>query len=124
GGIAVEIDHVAGLFGGHGAGVHGEADVGLGEGRSVVRAVSGHGDEAAGGLLLTDVLELVLGCGLREETVNARLGGDGGGGEGIVAGDHHAANAHAAELGDAFLHTALDDVFQVDDPEQAGAIGD
>jgi hypothetical protein len=33
GGIAVEIDHVAGLAGGLGAGVHGDADIGLGRAR-------------------------------------------------------------------------------------------
>ena len=55
GGIAVEIDHIAGLFGGLGAGVHGHADVGLGQGGSVVGAVAHHGHQLAGGLLLTDI---------------------------------------------------------------------
>ena len=49
--VRVEVDHVAGLFGRLGAGVHGHADVGLGEGGRVVGAVSGHGDEVAAGLL-------------------------------------------------------------------------
>ena len=50
--VRVEVDHVPGLLGGLGAGVHGHADVGLGQRRGVVGAVAGHGDEVAAGLLL------------------------------------------------------------------------
>ena len=49
--VGVEVDHVPGLLGRLGAGVHGHADVGLGEGGGVVGAVAGHGDEAPAGLL-------------------------------------------------------------------------
>ena len=45
--VRVEVDHVAGLFGGLRAGVHGHADVGLRERRRVVGAVAGHGHELA-----------------------------------------------------------------------------
>ena len=97
-GLRVEVDHVAGLLGGLGAGVHGHADVGLGQRGRVVGAVAGHGDQLAAGLLLADERELVLGRGLGEEVVHAGLGGDGRGGERVVAGDHHGADAHRAEL--------------------------
>ena len=66
------------------------------------------------GLLLLDVFELVLGRGLRQEIVHAGFDGDGRGGQRIVAGDHHRANAHGAQLREALLHAALDDVFQMD----------
>ena len=45
--IAVEIDHVAGLARGHGAGVHRDADIGLRQRRRVVGAVAAHGDQLA-----------------------------------------------------------------------------
>ena len=96
--IAVEIDHVAGFFRGHGAGVHREADVGLRERRRVVGAVAGHGDQAAARLLFLDVFELVLRRRLRQEVVDARFARDGGGGQRVVAGDHDGADAHRAEL--------------------------
>ena len=49
--VGVEVDHVPGFLRRLGAGVHGDADVGLRERRSVVRAVAGHRDEAAAALL-------------------------------------------------------------------------
>ncbi len=97
-GFGVEVDHVAGLLGGLGAGVHGHADVGLGQRRGVVGAVAGHGDQAAAGLLPADQRHLVLGRGLGEEVVDAGLVGDGRGGERVVAGDHHRADAHGPQL--------------------------
>src|SRR5512142_16486 len=49
--VGVEVDHVAGLLGRLGAAVHGDADVGLRQGRRVVGAVAGHRDQLALGLL-------------------------------------------------------------------------
>ena len=100
------------------AGLHRDADIGLGQRRRVVGAVAAHGDQAALGLLLADQLELVLGRGLGEEIVDAGFGGDGGGGQRVVAGDHHRADAHAAQVGEALADAGLDDVLQVDDAEQ------
>ena len=77
------------------AGVHGDADVGLGQRRGVVGAVARHGDELAALLLLADVGQLGLRRGLGDEVVDAGLGGDGRGGQRVVAGDHHRADAHA-----------------------------
>ena len=71
--VAVEVDHVAGLARGLGAGVHGDADVGLSQRRRVVGAVAAHGHQLALGLLLADQLQLVLGRRLGEEVVDARL---------------------------------------------------
>ena len=75
--VGVEVDHVAGLFGGLRAGVHRHADVGLGERGRVVGAVAGHRDEPAAGLLALDQRHLVLGRRLGEEVVDAGLVGDG-----------------------------------------------
>jgi hypothetical protein len=69
-----------------------------------------------GGLFSRMRCELHLGRGLGHEVVDAGLGGDGGGGERIVAGDHHGADAHLAELGEAFLDAALDDVLELMTP--------
>ena len=52
--IGIEVDHVAGLARGLRAGVHGDADVGLGQRRRVVGAVAAHGDQLALGLLVAD----------------------------------------------------------------------
>ena len=123
-GVGIEVDHVAGLLGGLRAGVHGDADVGLGEGGRVVGPVAGHGDEVAGSLLLADAGELHLGRRLGEEIIHPGLGGDGGGGQGVVASDHDGADAHGAELGEALLDAALDDVLEKDDAERLGALGD
>ena len=43
--VGVEVDHVAGLFGRLGAGVHGHPDIGLGQGGGVVGTIAGHGHE-------------------------------------------------------------------------------
>ncbi len=121
--IAVEVHHVAGFFGGHRARVHGHADVGLRQRRRIVGAVAGHCDEPAGGLFLLDVFELVLRRRLSQKIVDPGFGGNGRGGQRVVARDHDAANAHQAKLRNPLLHSALDDVFQVDEAEQAAAVG-
>jgi hypothetical protein len=96
--IGVEIDHVAGFARGLRAGVHGDADIGLRQRRRVVGAVAAHGDELALGLLVADQLQLVLRRRLGEEIVDAGFAGDRGRGQRIVAGDHHGADAHAAQF--------------------------
>ena len=117
GGVAVEVDHVPGFLGRLGAGVHGDADIGLGERGRVVGAVARHGDEVAAVLLGADPGHLVLGRGLGEEVVDAGLGGDRRSGERVVAGDHHRLDAHGSELVEALAHAGLDDVLEPDDPE-------
>ena len=124
GGVGVEIDHVAGLARGLRAAVHRHADVGLGEGRRVVGAVAGHGDERAAGLLAADERHLVLGRRLREEVVDARLLGDRLRRARVVAGDHDRADAHAPQLVEALAHAVLDDVLEADDAERDAVLGD
>ena len=116
--IAVEIDHVAGFARGLRAGLHGDTDIGLRERRRIVGAVAAHGDEAALGLLGLDVGELVLRRRLGDVVVDAGLGGDGGGGDRIVAGHHHRLDAHGAQRREALLDARLHDVLEVDDAEK------
>ena len=59
--VAVEVDHVAGFAGGLGAGVHGDADIGLSQSGGVVGAVTAHRDEVAALLFGADQSELGLG---------------------------------------------------------------
>ena len=94
-------------------------DVGLRERGRVVGAVAGHGDEAPALLVLADERELGLGRGLGEVVVDAGLGGDRRGGQRVVAGDHDGLDAHAAQLGEALLDAALDDVLELHDAEDA-----
>ena len=124
--VRVEVDHVPGFLRRLRAGVHGHADVGLGQRRGVVGAVAGHGDEAAARLLAPDQRHLVLGRRLGQEVVDAGLLGDGGGGERVVAGDHHRADAHGPQLVEALGHARLDRVLEADhaeDPVAAPSIG-
>jgi hypothetical protein len=69
-----------------------------------------------------DQFELVFRRGFGEEVVHAGFGGDRGGGQLVVAGDHHGLDAHAAQFGEALLDAALDDVLQFDHAHHA-AIG-
>src|ERR1035437_253632 len=122
--IRVEVHHIAGFFGGLRAGVHGHADIGLREGRGVIGAVADHGDHAPATLFFADEREFVFGRGLGQKIVHARFGGDGGGGELVVAGDHNGADAHFAELRKAFLDAAFDDVLEMNDAEHFLAVCD
>ena len=122
--IRIEIDHVRRLFGGLRAGVHRDADVGLGERRSVVRAVAGHRDEPARALLAPDQRHLRLGRGLGQEIVDAGFARDRRCGERVVAGDHDRANPHRAQAIEALLHVRLEDVFQMDDAKNLGVLGE
>jgi len=89
--------------------------IGLRERGCVVGPVAGHRDQLAAALLAPDERHLVLRLRLREEVVDPRLLGDRGGGERVVARDHHRADAHRAQPVEALAHAALDDVLQVND---------
>ena len=117
--VRVEVDHVAGLLGGGGAGVHRDADIGLRERGRVVGAVAGHRDQLPALLLLADERELGLGRRLGEVVVDARLGRDRGGGQRVVARDHHGADAGLAHLLEARADAVLDDVLELDDAQHA-----
>jgi len=51
------------------------------------------------GLLVANELQLVLRSRLRKEVIDAGFGGNRGCRHRIVAGDHHGADAHAAQFG-------------------------
>ncbi len=91
--------------------------------RRVVGAVAAHRHQLALGLLVADQLQLVLGRRLRQEVVSPGFGCDGGCRHRVVAGDHDRADAHAAQFCKALADTALDDVLEVDDAEQAAVLG-
>ena len=57
-----------------------------------------------------------------EEIVNSCLPSDCGGGKRVVAGDHDGLDAHCAELIEAFLHAALDHIFQFDYAQRAASL--
>ena len=122
--VGVEVDHVAGFLGRLRAGVHRHRHVGLRQRRRVVGAVAGHRHQPPCALVLADQLELGLRRGFGEEVVDAGLGGDRRGGERVVAGDHDGLDAHAAQLGEALLDAALDDVLELDDAEHARVVAD
>ena len=63
--VAAHEGEVAGLDGDVGAGAHGDAEVGLGEGGGVVDAVADHGDDLAFGLEAPDDVDLVRRAGPR-----------------------------------------------------------
>ena len=65
-------------------------------------------------------LSLASGVACGQEVVHAGLGGDGRGGQRVVAGDHHGLDAHLAQLGEALLDAALDDVLEVDHAQRLG----
>ena len=121
--VGVEVDHVAGLLRGRRSGVHRDPDIRLREGRGVVGAVTGHGDEVAALLLATDELQLVLRRRFGQVVVDTGLGGDRLGRERVVAGDHHRADAHPAHVGEPGRETLLHDVLQVDDAQDGGLTG-
>ena len=144
--VVVRQDHLGGFLCDLSAGdAHGHADVGGLDGRGVVDAVAGHGGDVALTLQRGHNLELVLrghtgvdgdlGGGLVELLVggqrvqlvagqrlavlgdNAEVGGDAGGGQRVVAGDHDGADAGAAGLGHGVAHLGAR---RVDDADHAG----
>ena len=117
--IGVEVDHVGRLLGRRRAAVHGQPDIGLGKRRRVVRAVAGHRQQVAFGLLLADEADLLLGSRLRDEVVDTGFLGDRRRGARVVAGDHHRPDAHLAELGEALDEPFLDRVLELDHAQDA-----
>ncbi len=83
-------------------------------GGRVVRAVAGHRQQVALGLLLADERDLLLGRRLRDEVVDAGFLGDRRRGPRVVAGDHDRPDAHLAELGEALDEPFLDRVLELD----------
>ena len=67
-------------------------------------------------------LSLASGVAWARKSSTPGFGGDGRGGQRVVAGDHHGADAHPAQLGEALADAALDDVLEVDDAEQLAVL--
>src|ERR1700761_9624336 len=84
-----------------------------------VRAVAAHRHQLALLLLGTDQLQLLLRRRLGHIVVDAGLGGDGGGGQWIVAGDHDPADAHLAHHAEALADAGLDDVLQMEQAQES-----
>ena len=125
--VVVGEDHACSVLGHLGAGdAHGHADVGLLQGRGVVDAVAGHGDQCTPVLPGPDDADLMLrrhtgvdrdigdkgsellvGHGLHDSALHglgvggqdADLPGNGGGGDDVVAGDHDGADAGGDTVG-------------------------
>ena len=126
--VAKGKDHVRHVLGDVGTGdAHAHADVGALDGRGVVHAVAGHGDDLVAALpgvddaglvlgldagvdavlgdlllevLVGDLVELGAGDGLGGVLADAEVLGDGHGGVDVVAGDHDRADAGLLGLGD------------------------
>jgi len=67
GGVRVEIDHVAGLFGRLCAGIHGHGHIGLSKSGRIVRTVAGHRHQAPFGLVRADETQFRFGSRFSEE---------------------------------------------------------
>jgi hypothetical protein len=143
----------AGLLGGFGAfAAHGHAHVGLLQGGRVVDAVARHGHHFAAGLQGLHQPQLVFGAGAGEHVhllhalaqggvvhgldlgaghraqlfAHAQLGGNGAGGDGVVAGDHLDADARRLALrhrADGFVARRVDDADQAQQRHALGHIG-
>ena len=94
--VARDERDVGGLDRDVGARADGEAEVGLRERGRVVDAVAGHRDDAALVLQPADDLGLAGGKHVCDDLVDADLGGDRGGGRGVVAGQQHGPQAERA----------------------------
>src|SRR5580658_4746339 len=83
-----------------GAGAHGDANVGLGEGGSVVHAVTGHGDDAAFGLEFFYDCRFLIGQNFSLKIVDSKFARESLRGGAAVASEHHNADVVFAERGD------------------------
>ena len=124
GGIRIQVHHVSRFFRGLRAGIHGDAYVGLGQGGSVVGAVSGHGYQFSVRLFAPDQVHFFFGSGLGKKVIDPGFAGNRGGGERIVARDHDGANAHGTQLAEAFLDAAFHDVLELDHTERVLVLRD
>ena len=110
-GVAVQVHHICGLFGGGGTAVHRKAYVCLRQSGRVVGAVARHGNDLALGLFFFDQCDLVFGLALGNEAVHACLLGDRGGGKRVVARAHNGFDADGTQalktLGHACLYRVL-----------------
>src|SRR5262249_3062512 len=102
----------------------GDGNVGLSQCGGVVGAVARHRDKATSRLILANEAKLVLGRRLGKIVIDTGFGRDRGGGELVVAGNHHRLDADGPQLGETFLYAAFDDVLQLDNTENVRSVGD
>ena len=124
GGVRVEIHHIARLFRRLGTGVHRDRHVGLRQRRGVVGTVAGHRHQPTFRLILADQRQLGLRRRFGEKVVHSGFRGDSGGGQSVIAGDHHRFNPHFTQLGKTLFDAAFHDIFQRDNPQHPLAFGD
>src|SRR5208283_3452904 len=117
-------DHVTSFARRLGAGIHGDSNVSLCQGRSVIGAVADHRDQFALGLLIANQPKLGLGSGFGLELIYTGLVSNRGRRERIVASDHDGLQAHCPKPREALADTFLDNVFEMDDTENAGVLSD
>ena len=94
--IRVEIHHITRFFGSLGSGIHGNANIGLGQRGRVVGAVPRHGDQFSLPLLTTDQVHFLFGRSFGQKIIHTGFARDSCSGERIVAGDHHGLDPHGA----------------------------
>ncbi len=58
-----------------------------------------------------------------QEIVDARFGGNRGGGQRVIARDHDRLNPHVPQFGKALLHAAFDNVLELDHAQHTFAFG-
>ena len=121
--VAFDEDEAGAVHGDIGAGAHGNADLGGGEGGGVVEAVAGEDHALATGLVDVDELLFRGGGGVGVETVEREFFRDGAGGGGAVAGDHNELETEAAEFGESGGGGGLDGVFEGEGADEL-AVGD
>ena len=107
------------LDGDVGAGAHRDADVGLRQRRRIVDAVAGHRDALTLRLQPLDHGGLLVWQDVRFHAIDADRPGDRGGGDRVVAGQHHDLHAFAVQRVDRFPRRWL---HGIGDPEQAGGL--
>src|ERR1035441_2651901 len=86
--VSFDQGDAAAFHGDVGAGAHGDADVGLGEGGGVVDAVAGHGDDSSLLLKFADDFELAFGEDFGLEFGDAERAGNSERYDPVVAGEH------------------------------------
>ena len=91
--------------------MHGNSDISLSQGRGIIRAVTGHGNQLPSGLIFPDQLEFSFRSCLRQKIVYTGFGGNSRGSQGIISGDHNGFDPHLAQLGKPFFYPAFDNIF-------------
>ena len=117
--VALEQGDAGAFDGDVGAGAHGDADIGRGEGGRIVDAVTGHGDDAALALQPLDDRALLIGQHLGLDLGDAEAARDRLGRRAVVAGQHDDADAVGAQGFERRWRRRLD---RIGDGDDAGGL--